>query len=46
MPGEARLGAALVDLDDDGFSVTIEDVPNLRTFRIEDVIDEVYPRAA
>jgi 3',5'-cyclic AMP phosphodiesterase CpdA len=46
MPGEARLGAALVDLDDDGLSVTIEDVPNLRTFRIEDVIDEVYPRAA
>ena len=46
MPGEARLGAVVVDLADDGFSATIEDVPDLRTFRIEDVIHEVYPRAA
>jgi hypothetical protein len=46
MAGESRLGAAVINLDDDGFSVTIEDVPDLRPFRIEDVIHEVYPRAA
>lgn len=46
MPGESRLGAAMVDLSDDGLEVVIEDVPDLRTFRIEDVIHEVYPRAA
>ena len=46
MAGESRLGAVVVELGDDGFAVTIEDVPGLRTFRIEDVIKEVYPRAA
>jgi 3',5'-cyclic AMP phosphodiesterase CpdA len=46
MPGESRLGVTAIELGEHGFSVAIEDIPGLRTFRIEDVINEVYPPAA
>ncbi len=44
MPGEKRLGAVLYDLDGSTISAEIMDVPGLREHRLDDVIDEVYPR--
>jgi 3',5'-cyclic AMP phosphodiesterase CpdA len=45
MPGKKRLGAVCYELDGDAISVAIAEIPGLSTHWIDDVIDEVYPRA-
>jgi 3',5'-cyclic AMP phosphodiesterase CpdA len=44
MPGEKRLGAVLYTLDGPTIAARIVAVPGLREHRLDDVIDEVYPR--
>jgi 3',5'-cyclic AMP phosphodiesterase CpdA len=46
MPGESRLGAVLYRFDGSEVEVEIRDVERLMTFRIDDVIHEVYPPRA
>jgi 3',5'-cyclic AMP phosphodiesterase CpdA len=43
MPGEARLGAIVYRLNGRAMEAEIKDVEGLRTYRIDDVIHEVYP---
>jgi 3',5'-cyclic AMP phosphodiesterase CpdA len=46
MPGENRLGAVRYQLNGTALEAEIIDVPGLVSHRIDDVIDEVYPRPA
>ena len=46
LPGEKRLGAVLYDFEGSAVEITMSDVPGLTPFWIDDVIHEVYPRAA
>jgi 3',5'-cyclic AMP phosphodiesterase CpdA len=43
MPGEARLGAVVFDIDGTDIAIAHEDIPGLQTFCIDDVVHEVYP---
>jgi 3',5'-cyclic AMP phosphodiesterase CpdA len=43
MPGEARLGAVVFNIQGPDIAVTHADIPGLKTFCIDDVIHEVYP---
>ncbi len=44
MPGENRLGAVVYELDGRSLEADIVAIPGLSPHRIDDVIDEVYPR--
>jgi alkaline phosphatase D len=43
MPGEKRLGAVLYEVQGPALEPSIVDVPGLAPYRIDDVMDEVYP---
>jgi alkaline phosphatase D len=45
MAGEKRLGAVIYELDGTALGVEITEVPGLSPHWIDDVIDQVYPRA-
>jgi len=43
MPGECRLGAVVYEFAGSDVTMSREDVPGLITYRIDDVVHEVYP---
>jgi len=45
MPGEKRLGAVVYDIDGRTLKAEIVEVPGLAPRWIDDVVEEVYPRA-
>jgi 3',5'-cyclic AMP phosphodiesterase CpdA len=45
MPGEKRLGAVRYQIEGKSIDAEIVEVPGLRQYWIDDVVDEVYPRS-
>ncbi|HZT87822.1 MAG TPA: metallophosphoesterase [Stellaceae bacterium] len=46
MPGEKRLGAVLYEIEGAAVRTHIAEVPGLQSYWIDDVVQEVYPRAS